>query len=516
MNEQNSPKHSSLVPSAPRELVAPKVAQNRILCAMVDHSLELAREVTAHLAQNELVRQGKRLLWEDSGGNKGRAAELFRTAALAGHSEAQFLLCRFQDNPEDRFELLKRSAEAGWAEAMWGLGESYENGHYVPKDENEAIKWYKKAAGSSVSAASCGLEKSFPCYSLAKIYENRGDFKQFAEWYQEWAKLDREGMGWIIRYYRTGEKPEAFPQSDAEAAKWCRIGVDIGLGFKADLARLYEKGQGVPCDYAEAVKWYRRAGAWFDLGRCYEYGIGVVADREEAMRCYGKVTGVGLLGRAYVRLRNLTNGHLATDNKQVVGLYQESAEQGDAVSQCCIGSCFDNGIGITRDEASAILWYRLASEQGHVIAQLCLAWRLDVFHSELWPEMIKWYRQAAEHGNPEAQYLLGYKYAEHQRMRGNGGNFVPRDDVEAVIWYRKAAEQGHCQAQDSLGRCYVEGRGVPKDIVLAYAWIRLATESGYTSVKNHASRLASLMTAPELTEAQEIYREFKQKYSLKD
>ena len=44
---------------------------------------------------------------------------------------------------------------------------------------------------------------------------------------------------------------------------------------------MYENGQGVPQDYAEAVKWYREAAdqddtdAQFNLGLMYENGDGV-------------------------------------------------------------------------------------------------------------------------------------------------------------------------------------------------------------------------------------------------
>ena len=54
------------------------------------------------------------------------------------------------------------------------------------------------------------------------------------------------------------------------------------------LGQLYEEGQGVPRDYLEALKWYRKSAdqgdVWAQLavGRFYEQGYGVHQDDEEA------------------------------------------------------------------------------------------------------------------------------------------------------------------------------------------------------------------------------------------
>ena len=61
----------------------------------------------------------------------------------------------------------------------------------------------------------------------------------------------------------------------------------------------YEKGQGVPQDYAEAVKWYRKAAeqgyadAQYNLGSCYYNGKGVPQNYAEAVKWYCKAVGQG-------------------------------------------------------------------------------------------------------------------------------------------------------------------------------------------------------------------------------
>ena len=44
------------------------------------------------------------------------------------------------------FEETKIEAEKGNAPAQFNLGLMYDNGRGVPKDEAEAVKWYRKAA----------------------------------------------------------------------------------------------------------------------------------------------------------------------------------------------------------------------------------------------------------------------------------------------------------------------------------------------------------------------------------
>ena len=55
---------------------------------------------------------------------------------------------------------------------------------------------------------------------------------------------------------------------------------------------MYDNGQGVPQDYAEAVKWYRLAAeqgdvaAQYNLGIMYDNGDGVPQDYKEAVKWY--------------------------------------------------------------------------------------------------------------------------------------------------------------------------------------------------------------------------------------
>ena len=78
---------------------------------------------------------------------------------------------------------------------------------------------------------------------------------------------------------------EGVPQDYAEAVKWYRLAADQGeASAQSDLGFMYAYGTGVPQDYAEAVKWYRlaaaqgEADAQYNLGLMYCKGQGVPQD----------------------------------------------------------------------------------------------------------------------------------------------------------------------------------------------------------------------------------------------
>ena len=181
------------------------------------------------------------------------------------------------------------------------------------------------------------------------------------------------------------------------------------------LGVMYEEGIGVAQDYAEAVKWYRKAadqgdvGAQNHLGVMYDNGKGVNKDYAEAAKWYRK-----------------------------------AAEQGHPFAQNNLGAMYGNGQGVNKDDAEAAKWYRESAEQGHARGQYNLGVMYDngqgVNKDDA--EAAKWYRKAAEQGYELGQFNLGLKY--------DNGQGVNKDYAEAAKWYRKAADQGHARAKKAL------------------------------------------------------------------
>ncbi|MCY4593145.1 MAG: tetratricopeptide repeat protein [Alphaproteobacteria bacterium] len=135
-----------------------------------------------------------------------------------------------------------------------------------------------------------------------------------------------------------------------------------------NLGGMYQRGESVPRDHAEAAHWYRRsaeqghANAQFNLGITYVTGEGMPQDHAEAARWF-----------------------------------RRSAEQGDAIAQNNLGAMYYEGQGVPQDFAEAARWLRHSAEQGDAIAQLNLGGMYELGHgvAQNFVQAHKWLNLAA-------------------------------------------------------------------------------------------------------------------------
>lgn len=124
-------------------------------------------------------------------------------------------------------------------------------------------------------------------------------------------------------------------------------------------------------------------------------------------------------------------------NKREISELIIKAKQGDAEKQFNLGSCYYDGIGVKRNPAKAVKWFRMAAEQD----------------------------------NADAQYWMG-----RCCYYGIG---VEKDETEALAWYHRAADQEHMRAQNEIeklatvmrdrelyekGTMLLEGKGIPRNV----------------------------------------------------
>jgi uncharacterized protein len=224
----------------------------------------------------------------------------------------------------------------------------------------------------------------------------------------------------------------------------------------------------------------------------------------------------------------------AEDYICAVKCFTDAANDGYADAQYLLGVCYKDGLGVAKNEAETIKWWRKAAAQGHSQAQFGMGWQYrsgegiakDLSEAEKWfrlsaeqgnshaqfslglayhggdgvsqdiNEAIKWYRKAAEQGNKEAQAALGLAY--------NIGQGVPKNNAEAAKWYRLAADQGNPIAQFSLSLAYHNGDGVPQNYVEAYKWANLAVAMGLDDARELRDALTQQMTPSQIEEGQRL------------
>ena len=154
------------------------------------------------------------------------------------------------------FEATKQAAEKGDPAAQVQLGTMYNSGekdYGVPKNNAEAIKWYRLAAEQGYAQGENDLGNMYrEGEGVAK------DHAEAAKWYKLAADQNHAGslnhLGW---YYYTGE---GVAKNDAEAVRLYRLAVVQGHAHSQfNLAIMYENGAGVPQDSILAYVWYSLA-----------------------------------------------------------------------------------------------------------------------------------------------------------------------------------------------------------------------------------------------------------------
>lgn len=355
------------------------------------------------------------------------------------------------------------------------------------------------------------------------------------------------GWGLLHRFFRPSRyaPAEVAKRAASKAAERHRKPAGQGDADAAyNLGHMYENGQGVPQDYAEAMKWYRLAAdqghplAQVHLGYAFRFGRGVPEDETEAVKWYRLAADQGdTFGQ--IAMGDLYRGKVrwSWDSAERLGWppddpgllehalgdvqagaeaekwYRKAAEQGDDEAESRLGEMYQDGEGVLRDYGEALKWYRLSADHGNLGAQF----RLGEMYEEGRGvpqgyvndfEAVKWYRKAATRGLPHAQHKLGGMYE-------NGRGVPSQDYVEAVKWYRLAADHCFAPAQHKLGECYSLGLGVLQDYILAHMWLNLASAQDKRASSGNAQEaaksrdeLAAEMTPAQVAEAQQLAREW--------
>lgn len=178
---------------------------------------------------------------------------------MALHNLGSYWETEFSVIAED---CLTQAARAGDMAAQYQLGEKFIHS-FTAKVQEEGEKWLREAADQG--------------YLMAISY---------AEYhYDEKARTAQsDGDGEAEKSYR--ELLEAYSK---KAVDLCREMAEAGnADAQEELGERYYSGEGVPQDYAEAIKWFKKAGeqgnkaALIMLSRCYENGCGVEKDIAKA------------------------------------------------------------------------------------------------------------------------------------------------------------------------------------------------------------------------------------------
>lgn len=365
---------------------------------------------------------------------------------------------------------IKNAAETGDADAQFEFGRMHEKGSGVPKDYNEAIAWYRKAAkqGNTEAQLSLGYIYSPPDLEYRKSLEEseRAERSVAKEAERSIADGDTNAQNLLDsanqiiassrREIEDIDKRKLI-QNPTESLRWFRMAAGQGnVEAQRSLGLRYRNGTGgVPQDKTMAALWIGKAAAKDDclaeysLGEMCRDGDGVPQKFSEALNWFEKAA------------------------KQI-------KEKSCAPrAQYAIGVMYKDGIGVAQSDTEASKYFLLALPE--------LSWN---------EEAMKDICQFAVNG----KLVLG-----KQNETDVGFECETANNLKAALMlYLRSANRGDSFGQLMVGRLYATGTGVTQNYVEAYKWYVLAAAQGQTKASERMADLSQAMTHDQVAEAQKL------------
>ena len=242
-----------------------------------------------------------------------------------------------QQNFEAGMEIIQTAAENNM-NAMINLGECYERGIGVNRNEKQA----------------------FDCYQTA---------------------IEAGNPMAMVRLGRCYERGIGVNRNEEQAFEWYKKAVETGnTDAMINLGECYERGIGVDRNDGQAFDCYQKAieagnsMAMVRLGRCYECGVMVKKDPKKAFDCYQKAVNMGNtdamfnLGVFYECGRGVKK-----DPKKAFDCYQKAAAFGNTNAMFTLGTLYGGGIGVNRNEEEAIKWFNRGNHAEGVATVISLS-----------------------------------------------------------------------------------------------------------------------------------------------
>lgn len=306
---------------------------------------------------------------------KHLAEEKFRLGARLGNCFCQYEVAKLEMDYNEKkakvtfnkvFQEIVILARDNDKEAQWLMGQIYNQGVFVNKDEHSAYHWYKKSAMQGYFRAK---------YYLGNMYYSghgvNKDYIEAARNYEEAADY-----GYIAAQYILGNMcyvGQGIAKNDKEAVRWYLKAAENGNDEAMNcLGNIYYGGSPPFLNYFHAFRWYKRAAehghswAQYNLGNMYYHGRGTRQNYKETFRWYkksaeqGNVFAINALGMLYYLGKGIDQ-----DFDEAFKWYKRAADLGYEWGQFNLGNMYELGKGVEQDYKEALAWYLKAAEQGN-------------------------------------------------------------------------------------------------------------------------------------------------------
>lgn len=193
-----------------------------------------------------------------------------------------------------------------------------------------------------------------------------------------------------------------------------------------------------------------------------------------------------------------------------VRYWKEAARQGVPEAMHNLGICYEQGLGVLKDEKEFLCWYGRAAANGieedfpylekgvelglpESMFNMGICCHKGIGVSKNDEESMYWNCCAAEKGHLEAKFILSDAY-----LIGNGvlpQNFGEAFKLLSTVALSKGglAQEKLATAQAVFAMYHEEGIGTPKDLELALSWYKIAALNGSPGLSSKISELEKIL-----------------------
>ena len=392
----------------------------------------------------------------------------------------------------------QRAAQQGHVRAKYYLAYYCQDGLYIEKDEKLAEQYF----GESFIGIRQQVEDkpdAWGYYILADLYENgRGvskDAKQGQASYDLALPLIQvkakqgvlQAQVWLGGLYEDGLG--GVKKNEREALRWYSLAVVEEFAYAQTLiGNYYDRHPGFK-KLNRAIYWYQRAaekGENFAISRLkslHEQPLEMKDHKEEILIEDALPSQALLLSpknacltsswyRVFTHwLQRIQNPDYSL--KLVSTLLNRSVESNIPQALILLALCYEQGLGIEKDEDQAMKYYDLALEKKDPSALLYFANKYEEMRElrSSVDKYLQYYRLSAQQGDAEAQVKLAIALIDEKKP----------DFAEAFFWFDFAAQQDDILGRLHAGVCYEYGFGVEVDAQAAFNHYQLAAKDNHVT-----------------------------------
>ncbi len=466
-----------------------------------------------------------------------RTLDLWQEAASLGSKKAMYELGSSyitgvgQDiDINEGIKYLEKSAYRGNNNSMELLANIYSGSFGANPDQEKRFKWLNMAAKTTRTSGKT-------LYMLGELYEKGKGVKKnqslaFKYYTKSASKNNRKAIIKLGEAYRYGI---GVKQAPTKALRYYRLASSMGSNDAAlEMVRTYECGIGKQINHTKALLWQNRAlyrgsiktlldeskklsssnnsddinesirllkkavrlksrKAMIYLGLAYLSGDIIKKDKKKADELFARAINIGdkqsegllTLADLYIKGEGLEKNNEKGIEYLKKALISKNSKENKAL-YFEVGKLYLRGRITKRDTDKGIEYLKKASELGSLNAMIVMA-KFYAEKSDTFKESLYWYKRAAENGSMKAMLSLSEIYFKGKLTKKNNSN--------AKKWLEQAIKLYPCKTNDILyvAKLFWKGAAGDNQKNKAEYWLTKATSSNITDSKNMVALSEALM-----------------------